>query len=67
MSHEGTTWENDPELPLSDESLSRAGEIVAQADNERGMEGVRPLALEETLPSHETEQDRIRRVLGPKK
>jgi hypothetical protein len=70
MGTEGMTWENDPELPLTDEALARAGEIIADADKKREEEGMPHLALEETaLPptSEETEEDRIRRVLGPRK
>ena len=69
MSREGTTWE-DPALPLSEESLARAGEIVLNADKKREEEGMPHLALEETPTPpaiEETEEDRIRRVLGPRK
>ena len=70
MSTEGTTWENDPELPLTEEALASAERIIADADKKREEEGVPHLALEETAPiptSEETEEDRIRRVLGPRK
>lgn len=53
-------WQNGPEGQFTDEQLANAEQIVHDTNQKRVWKGDQPLAL------GETEEERVRRVLGKK-